>query len=93
MFWNVEAVNRSSNCNPGSQPLWFEKSLPVGQRKAYLITAFWRHEAVAIQLVASHGPTPVNGKQLMDNLFAFLRLRKGHRTSPSFENSVEHKSI
>jgi hypothetical protein len=34
MFWNVEAVNRSSNCNPGSQTVWFEKSLPVGQRKS-----------------------------------------------------------
>jgi hypothetical protein len=26
MFWKVEAVNRSSNCNPESQKLWFEKS-------------------------------------------------------------------
>jgi len=26
----------------GSQPFWFENSLPVVQRKAYGITAFWR---------------------------------------------------
>ncbi len=34
MIWNAKAVNRSSKCNPGSQPFWFEKSLPVGQRKS-----------------------------------------------------------
>jgi len=32
MIWNGKAVNRSSNCNPGSQPVWFEKSLLFGQR-------------------------------------------------------------
>jgi hypothetical protein len=34
MIWNAKAVNRSSKCNPGSQPFWFEKSLPVDQRKS-----------------------------------------------------------
>ena len=29
LFWNVEGVNRSSNLIVGSQPFWFEKSLPV----------------------------------------------------------------
>jgi hypothetical protein len=34
MIWNAKAVNRSSKCNPGSQTIWFEKSLPVVQRKS-----------------------------------------------------------
>jgi len=32
MIWNGKAVNRSSNCNPGSQSLRFENSLLVVQR-------------------------------------------------------------
>jgi hypothetical protein len=32
MIWNAKAVNHSSKCNPGSQPVWFEKSLLFGQR-------------------------------------------------------------
>jgi hypothetical protein len=34
MIWNAKAVNRSSKCNPGSQTVWFEKSLHVGQRES-----------------------------------------------------------
>ena len=34
MIWNGKAVNRSSKRNPGSQTVWFEKSLPAGQRKS-----------------------------------------------------------
>jgi len=29
LFWNAQAVNRISKCNPGSQKFWFEMSLPV----------------------------------------------------------------
>ena len=54
MIWNAKAVNRSSKCNPGSQPLWFETSLPVVQRKAYLITAFWRKRVRVGPVSASH---------------------------------------
>jgi hypothetical protein len=42
LFCNVEAVNQSSNLIVGSQTIWFEKSLPVVQRKGYVITTFWR---------------------------------------------------
>jgi len=34
VFCNVGAVNQSSNLIVGSQPFWFEKSRPVGQRKS-----------------------------------------------------------
>jgi hypothetical protein len=37
MIWNAKAVNRSSKCNPGSQTVWFEKSLPVIQHKTCVI--------------------------------------------------------
>jgi hypothetical protein len=26
LFWNAQAVNRISKCNPGTQPFWFELS-------------------------------------------------------------------
>jgi len=34
----------TSNDRPyrNSHPVWFEKSLPASQRRAYVITAFWR---------------------------------------------------
>jgi hypothetical protein len=54
MICNARAVNRSSNCNPGSQTVWFEKSLPASQRKSPLITAFWRK-------LVSAGPSPLIG--------------------------------
>ena len=29
MFWNIEAVNRSSNCNPGSQTVCSKSLSPL----------------------------------------------------------------
>ena len=41
------AVKQISNPNLGSQPFCFEKSLPVGQRKPNVITAFSKAYSVA----------------------------------------------
>jgi hypothetical protein len=58
MFWKVEAVNRSSNCNPGGQAVWFEISLPVVQRKftsmLYLVPA----DGGVLSVIANTTPQP-----------------------------------
>ncbi len=67
MIWNAKAVNRSSKCNPGSQTVWFEKSLTdllasalaVGrelavfsQRKTRVKVALWRIPVKLARLIA-----------------------------------------
>jgi hypothetical protein len=45
----------------GSQPVWFEKSLPASQRKSLPISAFWRKLVSAGPISAGLGLGQISG--------------------------------